>query len=81
MLGVDLLIVLVLVAAITVWMVAVPKPEDYYLPDVRKFSMEDNYRTEEDINHEKSQSYAKLVSAAYHQDASLPDIPLNQEPN
>lgn len=81
MLGVDLLIVLVLVAAITVWMVAVPKPEDYYLPDVRKFNMEDNYRTEEDINHEKSQSYAKLVSAAYHQDASLPDIPLNQEPN
>jgi len=50
MLGIDLMIVIVLIVVITVWMVAVPKSEDYYASDVKKFNMEDNFRTEEDIN-------------------------------
>lgn len=62
MLGLDLMIVIVLVVVVTVWMVAVPKSQEYYASDIKKFNTEFNYRTEEDMNNQKNQSYNKLFS-------------------
>jgi hypothetical protein len=40
MLGLDLLLVLSVILIVTIWMVALPKPEDYYSEDIKKTKLE-----------------------------------------
>jgi hypothetical protein len=59
------MIVIVFMVIITVWMVAVPKSDDYYASDIKRSNTEDNYRTEADMNNnDKSHSYNKLFSVS-----------------
>lgn len=60
MMGVDLVIVISLNSALSIYMVAVPKPEEYYATDVKRTTMEENYKTEEDLNNDKNSSISKL---------------------
>lgn len=36
MLGIDLVVILAINVAVSIWMVAVPKPEEYYATDIKK---------------------------------------------
>lgn len=66
MLGVDLVIVLSLNAACSIYMVAVPKSEDYYATDVKRTTAEEHYKTEEDLNNDKNESMSKLGNTFNH---------------
>lgn len=66
MLGVDLVIVLSLNAACSIYMVAVPKAEEYYATDVKRTTAEEQYKTEEDLNNDKNESMSKLGNTMNH---------------
>lgn len=65
MLGVDILIVVGLMSVMVFVVVLFPKPDSYYC-ETKKYSLQENYRTEEALNNnpnfenEKEASKAKL---------------------